>query len=201
VKTRLLPSCSAEQAADIARILLEETVRKCIAAWPGEVILSVWPDKNDQFLQMMSERYSLDIVVQNEGDLGQKMLTSFEAIGYPAAIMGCDVPHLPGSILAKVHQALLKNKNVLAPSEDGGYYLIGLIKTSPEIFTGITWGSHRVFVETLNKADQSNLNFEVQLTLNDVDTWQDVLNVAPELPSLSEYIITQQLVPANPYRD
>ncbi len=193
VKTRLQPHCNAQQAADIAKILLEAAVKRCVGAWPGEVKLSVWLDRDDAFLQSIAQQYSLDIVLQSEGHLGEKMHNTFEEFGYPAAIMGCDAPHVLSSSLTQAHDFLSRGKNVIAPSEDGGYYFIGLSQPCPGLFDGIVWGAESVYADTLVNA--AALAFEhVSLpSLNDVDTWPDVLSVAKYLPSLDAYIKDNQL--------
>ena len=188
VKTRLQPHCNARQAADIAKILLEAAVKRCVAAWPGEVKLSVWLDREDDFLQSIAQRYSLDIVLQSEGDLGEKMHNTFEQFGYPAAIMGCDAPHVLSSSLTQAYEFLRRGKNVIAPSEDGGYYFIGLSQSCSGLFDGIAWGAESVYADTRVNAAKQALEHVSLPSLNDVDTWQDVLSVAQQLPSLDAYI-------------
>lgn len=196
VKTRLQPHCNAQQAADIAKILLEEAVKKCVGAWPGEVKLSVWLNRDDYFIQSIAQLYSIDIVLQSEGDLGEKMHNTFEEFGYPAAIMGCDAPHVLSSSLIQAYELLRQGKNVIAPSEDGGYYFIGLSQPCSALFDGIAWGGESVYADSLANAAKQSLGHVPLPTLNDVDTWQDVLSVAKHLPRLDTYIKDKQLSPA-----
>ena len=193
VKTRLQPHCNAQQAADIAKILLEAAVKRCVGAWRGEVKLSVWLDREDDFLQSIARRYSLDMVLQSEGDLGEKMHNTFEQFGYPAAIMGCDAPHVLSSSLTQAHEVLRRGSNVIAPSEDGGYYFIGLSRSCSGLFDGIAWGAENVYADTLANAEKQAMEYVSLPSLNDVDTWQDVLSVAKYLPSLDAYIKDNQL--------
>ena len=86
VKTRLQSQCSAHQAAEIAKILLEESIRTVTKHWPGLVYLSVWLDSGHAFIQSMSNKYSIGVVEQSEGDLGQKMHRTFEHYGYPCLL-------------------------------------------------------------------------------------------------------------------
>lgn len=44
-----------------------------------------------------------------------------------------------------------QDRAVLGPSKDGGYYLIGLNRPSPELFTEMTWSHHQVLAQTLVK--------------------------------------------------
>ena len=88
VKTRLQSHCSATQAAQIAQILLEESIKQTTKYWPGKVVLSVYLDSEHPFLTAMQDKYSLALSIQSHGDLGDKMLHAFETHGYPMAVMG-----------------------------------------------------------------------------------------------------------------
>ena len=49
VKTRLQPDCSAEQAAEIAKVLMEQTIKNAKQYWAGDVWLYVWPSAEHDF--------------------------------------------------------------------------------------------------------------------------------------------------------
>jgi len=194
VKTRLVPDCSPQQAAEIAKILLDEAARVASEYWPGQVKLAVWLDQDDAYIQSVAHRYSLQIVAQPAGHLGEKMHGCFEAFGYPAAIMGCDAPHVLGTTLLDTHRNLSDGQSVLAPSDDGGYYLIGLSESSPTLFNGIRWGGETVLKDTLQKAEQQPARIELLPSLNDIDTWQDVLAVVDQLPRLAAFLQSENLI-------
>jgi len=161
VKTRLQSNCSAEQAAEIAKVLLEESIIKATGFWPGTVYLSVALDIDHVFLQEMLKKYSIELVSQAEGDLGAKMHHALESFGYPAAVMGCDAPHILGEDLKRAYSVLAEGKPVLGPSEDGGYYFLGLEKSQIKLFSKIEWGTSSVLKTTLKVAKEHNVNFEL----------------------------------------
>jgi len=194
VKTRLQPQCSAEQAADIAKILLQETLRKATMYWRGEVLLSVWPDQQNDFLQSMAARYKVKLLTQDSGDLGEKMHKAFKRYGYPAAIIGCDAPHIDPLTFTQAYNSLSKDENVIAAADDGGYYFIGLAQSAKQLFTDIEWGSDQVFSQTMQRAQQQAMEFVQLKTLNDVDVWQDVLSAVKQLPVLQAYLEQQNLL-------
>ncbi|MEM7358104.1 MAG: TIGR04282 family arsenosugar biosynthesis glycosyltransferase [Pseudomonadota bacterium] len=194
VKTRLMPQCSARQAADLAKILLEEACRAATKYWPGEVVLAVWPDQQHPFIRTLAERFSLRMVTQVGGDLGEKMHQVCEQAGYPVAVMGCDAPHVTPATLMGAFQHLEHGRPVLGPAEDGGYYLLGLTRGSKEIFTGIEWGGPKVLGHTLKKAKESNIELTLLPSLNDVDTWQDVLDLASSKPAIRDYLAAEKLL-------
>jgi rSAM/selenodomain-associated transferase 1 len=192
VKTRLQPHCSAEQAVEIAKILLEDTLRQAIAHWPGPVILSVALDIQHEFVHAMSEKYAVPLVAQGTGNLGDRMSFALDQYGYPAAIIGSDAPHITKQSLTRAYQRLSNGNNVIGPSDDGGYYLIGLATACSALFQDIIWGGNAVLASTLERADQQSKHLHQLPPLNDVDTWPDLLAAAKVLPNLRHYLKTQQ---------
>jgi len=190
VKTRLQSHCTAEKAAQIAQVLLEESIIQASRHWPGAIYLSVALDENHPFLQKMVAQYGVKIVMQCEGDLGDKMHGAFEEFGYPCAIMGCDAPHIRSEDLITAHNKLCDAKNVIGPSDDGGYYFIGLTESLPMLFNNIEWGTEKVLETTVQFANAERVELDFLKSLNDVDEWQDLLAVAELLPSLAK-VITQ----------
>jgi len=194
VKTRLMPHCTAEQAADVAKILLEASIQRVCESWPGKVYLSAWLDIDHDFFREMQQRYPIRMTQQCKGDLGQKMRHALESFGYPAAVMGCDAPHTLGSTLQSAYQFLLAGESVIGPSEDGGYYLLGLCHQADALFVDKPWGEDQVLEKTLTSADSIGLNLTKLPELNDVDEWQDLVSVAKEVASLHAYMQTQNLI-------
>ena len=193
VKTRLTSDCSNQQAAEIAMLLMEASIQRACDCWPGSVYLSVWLDSNHPFFDEMQQRYPIQMAQQCEGDLGEKMRHALATFGYPSAVMGCDAPHVEGATLKFAHQSLLNGKSVIGPSDDGGYYLLGLCQTADTLFENKPWGSQEVLANTLASADAMGLDLLVLPSLNDVDEWPDLIQVAGLVPSLLTYLSTQAL--------
>src|SRR5205814_900045 len=57
----------------------------------------------------------------------------------------------------------------LGPSDDGGYYLIGLKHLHHRVFEQIDWSTERVFNQTLQRAREIGLATELLPTWYDVD--------------------------------
>jgi rSAM/selenodomain-associated transferase 1 len=190
VKTRLQSHCSAQQAAEIAKILLQESIIKSTDFWPGPVVLSVSLGRDNPFLQEMCCKYSLHIVSQCQGDLGAKMLGAFTDFGYPCAILGCDAPHVLGSELRSAHRYLSQGANILGPSQDGGYYLIGLSAAQHTLFSEMPWGSDSILEKTIARGKPA---FKFLADLNDVDEWADLAEAAELLPRLKQYLVSQDI--------
>ena len=71
---------------------------------------------------------------------------------------------------------------VLGPSEDGGYYLIGLGAPAPELFVDMPWSTATVYAETLARARASGRRIASCRRWFDVDRAPDLarLGRAPE---------------------
>ena len=84
-------------------------------------------------------------MAQRGEDLGARLAHAFEdllADGAPGAIViGSDIPTLPLSVLVAALDRLAGVDLVLGPSEDGGYYLIGLARRAPR--SSGTWRGAR----------------------------------------------------------
>ena len=194
VKTRLTTHCTEQQAADIAELLMEASIQRACGAWPGKVYLSVWLDHSHSFFNKMLQSYPVLMIHQCEGDLGEKMREALDSQGYPAAVMGCDVPHVSVQSLAAAHDSLVQGKSVIGPALDGGYYLLGLTEPADALFLDKQWGQGSVLSDTLTSANASGLSLHELKALNDVDEWGDLLEAANQVPSLHGYLQAQKLI-------
>ena len=187
VKTRLMPELSAQQAADVATFLIKRTVQLAVSNWSGSIALHTYPDTEHEVFRDLSDTHGLRLAAQKQGDLGEKMCSAISELterGIPAAVMGCDVPHCPGALLRKAHELLQQGRNIIGPTVDGGYYLIGLQQAWPEIFSGIRWGSDHVMQNTLEAAQRCGIRFTLLARLRDIDRFEDLKWVAKDIPEL-----------------
>lgn len=184
VKTRLMPQLSAEQATRVAERLLEESIKLAVQAWPGRVVLAVWPNAEHPFLQKMLSQYPIEWIPQAEGDLGDKMHQAMQQQSYPCAVMGCDVPHCPPQVLQEAYRRLQSSEAVLGPTLDGGYYLMGLQTAQSALFADVEWGTETVLTTTLSLAESQQLSFYLLPELNDIDTADDLEQARKVLPDL-----------------
>ncbi len=193
-KTRLQTRYSASEAGAIAAIMLDETCKRAHTHWPGDIVLAAWPSTNHPQLRSLARRYSLTLAAQPEGDLGDKMYMMLERMcvdGRSAAVMGCDVPHCPAEVFVEAHAVLAAGGAVLGPTADGGYYLVGTNRPAPELFAGIRWGGSDVAAQTRDRASGLGFRFHELPMINDVDTWEDVQDVAPKVPALGRFLRTR----------
>jgi rSAM/selenodomain-associated transferase 2/rSAM/selenodomain-associated transferase 1 len=115
---------------------------------------------------------------QGRGDIGARMARAFrEAFNdgtERAALVGTDCPGITPEILNETFEALGRNDVVLGPATDGGYYLIGLHRPTPELFVNLPWGTREVMERTLQIAKERGLRVHAVKTLGDVDKPEDI---------------------------
>ena len=121
--------------------------------------------------------------LQNSSDLGQRMNSAFEEIlkSYDSAIIiGSDCPQIKSTIIEQAFEDLKSHDFILGPTEDGGYYMLGMKKLVPNFFDNMTWSTSSVYSETLSRIKQSNYSFAELPILSDLDNYED-LKKFPEL--------------------
>lgn len=120
----------------------------------------------------------VECIAQHPGDLGQRMQAAaaraFSRGAKRVVIIGTDCPSIDEPTLSEAFVALVKNDVVYGPAADGGYYLIGLSKPCPQLFTGIAWGENRVLEQSFTAARESFLNVAMLEIREDVDTPADL---------------------------
>ncbi len=120
---------------------------------------------------------------QKGNDLGERMYNAFALMfenGHKeCVIIGSDIPDLPAHICDQAFDILKETDMVIGPSQDGGYYLLGLHETSFNklLFQDISWSSEKVFSQTLKKAQLLNYKVRQLPTWEDVDFLENLINL------------------------
>lgn len=196
-KTRLIPALGAEGAAALQRQMTEFTLKQIEEladlyksnlmgrssfplSIPSSVELAVeirFAGGDRTLMQdWLGSRWSYQ--PQAAGDLGERMQQAFQSAfergSRQVVTIGIDCPELDAPRLAQAFQALQGHDLVLGPATDGGYYLIGLRRLIPELFSGIAWGSDQVFRQTIAIAETKGVAIARLAPLTDVDRPEDL---------------------------
>ena len=172
-KTRLIPAVGAEGAAKVYAKLLELTVREAReSGLPFH--LRVTGDDPQRFRDWLGD--DLDVRDQGDGDLGEKLTR----VPTPGIMIGSDCPGLTAALLREAASVLPNREAVIGPAEDGGYWLLGLAKPCPELFTDMAWSTREVYPETLRRMEALGIAPHLLPELADIDTGED-LEKWPEL--------------------
>jgi len=172
VKTRLIPALGAQGAAHLQRHLIESTLAKAHAL--GDVEVCLW-------LAGDTQRYAPPpgqaCALQQGPDLGARMAHAFVvtlARARACILIGTDCPALTTHDLQQTFEKLDHNDVVVIPAEDGGYVLIALKTTHPELFEGIQWGGPTVMEATRARITAARLHAAYLAPLPDLDTPADL---------------------------
>ena len=181
VKTRMCPPLGDRQCAELACLMLEQSVKTVTDYWPGNVILCVTPDASHEAFSDCEKRYQLAVTEQIQGDLGARMGHALQQglkASSAAVVMGCDVPYIDGEILRDTYHLLENGDNIVGPAEDGGFYLLGMHEFQDALFEGIAWGSDTVLPSLLDNAARLGQSIIKVETLRDIDRWPDLVWLA-----------------------
>ncbi len=183
VKTRLCPPLTPDEAATLhGSFVLDTLERTKLAAtkwkWSVDRYLACAPSAAHVFFRILEERYGVQVIDQAGSDLGERMSRACESMfarGYGRVVMiGTDVPTVPIDHFVQALAQLESHDLVLGPALDGGYYLIGLKRMLPELFTGIPWSTNQVLKLTQEKASSLGLLTMLIPSWRDVDTLEDL---------------------------
>jgi rSAM/selenodomain-associated transferase 1 len=166
-KTRLIPALGVEGAAEVYRKLLLRTVGEARASGL-QLHMAVTGAPLDRFADWLGT--GITFAEQGDGDLGAKM----GRIEAPVLLIGSDCPGLNAARLRDAAAQLHTNPAVIGPARDGGYYLLGLARPMPFLFSDMPWSTSQVLPETLRRLDERGLKPAILAVLDDIDTPDDL---------------------------
>ena len=127
------------------------------------------------------------MIAQREGGFGTRLLGATEdlfSLGFSAVcLIGSDSPTLPFDCLRDVSTFLKepKDRMVIGPCRDGGYYLLGLRYAHTGLFENIAWSTDRVYGETVERSKEINLPAITLPAWYDVDDQPSLNRLLSEL--------------------
>ncbi len=190
-KTRLIPRLGAAGAARLAGAFLVDALAKCRALAPARLIIAATARDgvaNSRCLRRIARRFDADLIDQGEGRLGERMARALAPYRHEGAILiGTDTPSLPAHLFEQSIARLRRAPVVVAPSLDGGYYLLGVRGEMPDVFRGIAWGSMRVFRQTLERLHRTGTRYALGPAWYDVDRFSDVLVLAAHIARMKTH--------------
>ncbi|MGD8965992.1 MAG: TIGR04282 family arsenosugar biosynthesis glycosyltransferase [Anaerolineae bacterium] len=193
-KSRLSPALPAAEAAALYEALLLDTIERAARLQHVQLAIALTPPEAVDYFRRISPPGTrlLPIRCADIGDCLNQALGQLLADGHTEAVaLNSDGPTLP---LVYLRQAFAELDNtdvdvVLGPSEDGGYYLIGLKQPHPDLFRGIAWSTDRVTAQTLARAQAMGLQVVQLPAWYDVDTATDLDRLLAELPTLPDDVL------------
>ena len=178
VKTRLARIIGDTAACEIYRSFTDIIIEKATVIRDVRIRLDIDPCTDESILYFNKRYPNIDVVPQSGADLGARMLNSIASAcssGFErTCIIGTDIPDLPSEILDEAFKSLLQNDVILGPSNDGGYYLIGMKKPISQLFEDIAWSTDTVFSNTSARVASLGFSLSVLPRFSDVDTIEDL---------------------------
>ena len=176
VKTRLTPPLSPEEAAALNTCFLRDTAAAISRAGAGREAQGVGVytpvGAEAAYAGILPDDF---VLVPQRGDaFGDRLSAATEdllQLGFDSiCLIDSDSPTVPENAFAEALDVLSRDEEsvVLGPSDDGGYYLIGLKKLHRRLFEAIDWSTDRVLEQTIEAAR------EIGLLVHLLPTWFDV---------------------------
>jgi rSAM/selenodomain-associated transferase 1 len=176
VKTRLCPPCTPDQAADLARASLQDTLDAAERSSAGRRIV-VLDGEPGPWLP-----FGFEVIAQRGDGLEERLAAAFDDVGEAAFLVGMDTPQLTPELLDAGLQAVTTGDSAFGAALDGGFWGLGLRAPNAAAFAGVPMSSSRTGVVQRARLAMLGLRPAILSPLLDVDTFRDALTVAAGAP-------------------
>lgn len=183
-KTRLCPPLGPEQAAELSAAFLRDITNN-IALAARQVAIAGYVAYAPEGQEALFEGHlavgtgllladGSPLMPPNVRGFGRCLLHAILAMlareHGAAVVLNSDSPTLPTAVLVRTAAALAdaRDRVVLGPAEDGGYYLLGMKAAHAHLFADVAWSTDSVAETTRVRAAQ--LGLEVV----ELPAWYDV---------------------------
>ena len=190
-KTRLAGEVSSEEdRRHLYSAFLSDTIAACRGVGATAFRLAYTPDGGGVAGFRELGVTDAELLTQRGTDLGARergiFANLFEAGFGKVVVIGSDLPTLPTSHIRQAIAQIDVGTVVLGPSEDGGYYLIGLAASGPEseipdLFTGIRWSTSSALNDTRAAAERAGVQVQLVPRWYDVDDAEGLSRLRREL--------------------
>lgn len=208
VKTRLVPPLTPEEAAELNKCFLRDTAvaissacyrppvrdaenrgenRSNTTAATAACGIAVFTPVGAESIynDILSPEFKL--LPQRGDNFGERLYFAVEDLfkcGFDSVcLIDSDSPTVPAKNYADAVELLstIGDRVVLGPSDDGGYYLIGVKKPLRQLFEQIDWSTEYVLEQTIRQATELGLEVQLLPTGYDVDDAVSLRRLCDEL--------------------
>ena len=198
VKTRLVPPLTPEEAAELNKCFLRDTATAISSACSRRPVgdegrtarssaIAVYTPVGAEsaYTNVLPADFSL--LPQRGDEFGERLFFAVEDLfkcGFDSlCLIDSDSPTVPAENFEQAIELLSTSEDrvVLGPSEDGGYYLIGVKKPHRQLFEQIDWSTERVLNQTMQRATEIGIEVKLLPTGYDVDDDASLRRLCNEL--------------------
>lgn len=197
IKTRLHPILSPEECAFLQEAMALDLAEK-LSELGLPIVLSYsdeWSSEEegealrDSFLAKVEEvcvnAPSFVAIPQRGGDLGARMdhamQDAFDSGAEACILMGSDLPDIMRHDVEVAQRALAYSDVVLGPTDDGGYWLVGVRSPFPELFEGKDYGSGGVLTDAVATCRAHERTVALSRETFDIDAPEDYYQLCKQV--------------------
>src|SRR5207237_524567 len=190
VKTRLVPPLTPDEAAKLNICFLRDpaaAITTACGATARPVAVYTPLGAESAYIDILPREFEL--LPQRGDGFGERLAFAaadlFQCGFTSVCLIDSDSPTVSADVYAQAVEQLSGPNNhvVLGPSDDGGYYLIGIKRNHPELFERIDWSTERVFDQTRQRIQEIKLEVSLLPTGYDVDDAATLRRLCDELLS------------------
>jgi glycosyltransferase A (GT-A) superfamily protein (DUF2064 family) len=198
VQSQFSDTLESSDSDALYRAFLEDTIAACLALDSFELVISSSSGEAEKIVvgaienlklslkgkaKTRLEQNSIKLWDQEEMPLSEALQKTFQkcfAGGYGQVLLiDCVTPTISHRMLGAAHKLLKKRDIVFGPTLEGSYYLIGMSKFIPQLFTRINWSEDElIYSRIVEVAREDGLNWE------ELELWYDL-----QQPEDLEYLV------------
>lgn len=191
-KTRMMPYLKEEECAKLHESFLMDIGAECqktdadlfVYYTDDRRINSDWTD-NDDILWKKKRRFLVSAFgkdtsyrIQKGDSLGDRMYNAIYEVLHmeydECILIGTDILEIHKNDIEQAFRILEERDVVFGPTEDGGYYLVGMKEPIKEVFGIQSYGHGTVLEDTLKGLEKLEITTGCVRTLSDMDTPEDL---------------------------
>ena len=175
-KTRLKSLLSKEERVYITKHMLDITC-SVVSEFNTTNMLHLFPNKDGMFIRSLSKKYNIIPQIQRAGHLSNKIysILNQDSLTFEKKlVIGADVPSISIDEISECMNSLNEYDCVFGPSNDGGFYLIGVKANAHFIFKNLNMDT--ILLDDLKAICQKHkIGYKLVRELKDIDCDKDLL--------------------------
>jgi glycosyltransferase A (GT-A) superfamily protein (DUF2064 family) len=197
VKTRLCPPFTRDEAADVARAALEDTLQVAVAAAGRTAPLLALSGPPGPWVPA-----GVEVIPQRGSGLDERIAAALDDAGGPAVVIGMDTPQVRPPLLRQALRAVRRRPSgaALGPAADGGWWVLALGRADPGAVLGVPMSRETTGAAQAERLHAKGYRVRPLPVLRDVDTVHDALAVAAIAPHGRFAATVRRIVASAPHR-